>query len=65
MLASLLFTGKPYIVIPWTKMFPPVDEYCERAYEELGTAEGGKDIQAFLQNLPKFNFESATSTPNA
>ena len=50
-----LFQGKPYIIVPWTKMFPPVDVYCERSFEDLASEEGGKEIQESLKSHPKVN----------
>ena len=64
MLFYLGGVGKPYIVIPWTRMFPPLEVYCERAYEELGSEEGGKETQEFLQSLPKFDIQGFMSFKN-
>ena len=36
-------------------MFPPIDVYCERAFDELAAGEGGKEIQEGLKSLPKLN----------
>ena len=45
-------------------MFPPLEMYCERAYEELGTEERGKETQEFLESLPKFDIESFMTYKN-
>ena len=50
-----LFQEKPYIIVPWTKMFPPIDVYCERAFKDLASEEGGKEKQEHLKSQPKVN----------
>ena len=45
-------------------MFPPVDVYCERAFEDLASEEGGKEIQENLKSHPKVNLSAFLANNN-